>query len=334
MSNRRNRGAFTLIELLVVMAIIATLMGLLLPAVQKVREAAYRTECANNMRQLALACHAYSQAANYLPTGGFLVTGTPGLDARTVNNNVVASGKNQHWGWAYQILPFIEQENLYNTVAAPTGYASADDFIQKNTPKQFMCPSRRVPPAQGQWSHTDFVGNGGLVTTQQPLPTAIPFNGVFQFGTVTATTSVPPTTVRLTDLKSGSASTVLLSEKNVASDTYDNQSGPSASPNTDGPMFCGFSQANVRAVYSKLNTATGVYSSSSAAPFPDRRTGVYTPNAINGVPDGGWAIGGAHPVTMNVAMADGSVVRVVYSNQFIAQAHNMKNTDASATITD
>jgi prepilin-type N-terminal cleavage/methylation domain-containing protein/prepilin-type processing-associated H-X9-DG protein len=331
MSSRRSRGAFTLIELLVVMAIIATLMGLLLPAVQKVREAAYRTECANNLRQLALACHSYNQAVNYLPTGGYMITGNAALDARKVINNVVASGKLQRWGWAYQILPFIEQENLYNTVAAPTGYTTADEFIQKNTPKQFICSSRRVPPSQGQWSQADFVGNAGLITTAQS--NAVPFNGVFQFGTVTATTDVPPVTVRVTDLKNGSASTVLLSEKSVASDTFNNQNGPTVTPNLDGPMCWGFSQANVRAVYSALNTTTNIYYSASAAPYPDRRTGTYMPN-VNGVPDGGWAIGASHPVTMNVAMADGSVVRVVYAHPNIAQALNMKNTDASASITD
>src|SRR5438105_2893983 len=137
MSSRRSRGAFTLIELLVVMAIIATLMGLLLPAVQKVREAAYRTECTNNMRQLSLACANYSNSANYLPTGGGVPPPSPLTAAdRTYNTTtgMIVQGKDQNWGWAYQILPFIEAENLYNTqpppTAAPTGFTSADEFIQ------------------------------------------------------------------------------------------------------------------------------------------------------------------------------------------------------------
>ena len=93
--------AFTLIELLVVIAIIAVLIGLLLPAVQKVREAAARTTCSNNLKQLGLALHNYESANGVFPTSG---EGPNGANQVTVFDTVSTY---------VQLLPYIEQENVY-----------------------------------------------------------------------------------------------------------------------------------------------------------------------------------------------------------------------------
>src|ERR671935_290005 len=103
-ARRAQRSAFTLIELLVVIAIIAVLIGLLLPAVQKVREAASRMSCANNLKQLGLAFHTYVDGSN-----GFFPF--PGLPSDVALNTDPNWPKSAH-AWATRLLPYIEQENL------------------------------------------------------------------------------------------------------------------------------------------------------------------------------------------------------------------------------
>src|SRR5919201_942618 len=100
------RFAFTLIELLVVIAIIAVLIGLLLPAVQRVREAAHRTQCANNLKQIALALHGYHDQYKRFPFG-------KGPDYR---NRVPGCPIYPRWSPHALILPYIEQTNLYKSI--------------------------------------------------------------------------------------------------------------------------------------------------------------------------------------------------------------------------
>ncbi|MBA4067202.1 MAG: hypothetical protein C0501_26550 [Isosphaera sp.] len=131
MTDRRFRRAFTLIELLVVIAIISVLVGMLLPAVQKAREAASRISCANNLKQLGLAFHMYHNDHERLPPnrlGGARAT------------------------WAVLLLPYLEQENLYRRWDLARSYYEQPAVARVTAVKGYFCPSRRTSAGPGQLS--------------------------------------------------------------------------------------------------------------------------------------------------------------------------------------
>ena len=135
MKYQTNKKGFTLVELLVVIAIIGILIGMLLPAVQSVREAARRTTCLNNMRQLGLAAQNFAAAKMRFPTNG------GNFQANTVDRYGETFPAIESGSWAFQLLPYIEQDNLALQRGEAGYFGNTNGVMRVNVPA-FVCASR------------------------------------------------------------------------------------------------------------------------------------------------------------------------------------------------
>jgi len=159
------RSGFTLIELLVVIAIIAVLVGLLLPAVQQAREAARRSQCTNNLKQIGLAFHNFQDVYGKLPNGGRDGHDKKGDPLDSCCNSRTRAG----WNWGYWILPYIDQANVYNLaddsmdppVTSTSGNNTGENAVARSMIPVFYCPTRRSPKPHSTFYRNDYAGNGG-----------------------------------------------------------------------------------------------------------------------------------------------------------------------------
>jgi prepilin-type N-terminal cleavage/methylation domain-containing protein len=207
--------AFTLIELLVVIAIIAILIGLLLPAVQKVREAAARMSCSNNLKQIGLAFHSYHDANQRFPHAG---SDGP---TRTCCNADTRVG----WTWMYHILPYIEQDNVYKN--------SSDVVVAQSLIKVYYCPTRRQPTAYGggAYGRCDYAGNGGLSMATVGRQGML----VRQWSTLPQPAgTIPDQNRKMTDVSDGLSNTLMVGEKQVLPKRLGSTGGDNEAWNNSG----------------------------------------------------------------------------------------------------
>ena len=258
----RRRAGFTLIELLVVIAIIAVLIGLLLPAVQKVREAASRTKCQNNMKQIGVACHNYHDAGGTLPPSVLM--------HRAVGN---PADYNQNFGpnWAVLLLPHIEQGALYNQYSSAIQSYMTDNNaawrgLSNAALAAYRCPSDSAGDAPstraGTWARGNYGANAGpgmfwvganegSMTTAGGLMTESSWGiSGYYAGNVSGLAgggAFPVNTgIKLLAISDGTSSTILIDELRI---------GPSAN-DIRGSWAMGQCGASISAANGRLDTPT------------------------------------------------------------------------------
>jgi prepilin-type N-terminal cleavage/methylation domain-containing protein/prepilin-type processing-associated H-X9-DG protein len=310
--------AFTLVELLVVITIIGILIALLLPAVQMVREAARKLQCNNNLKQLALGCMNHEQAQGFLPSDGWAYwwVGDPdrGFDRR------------QPGGWIYNILPYIEQGPLHEI---GSGLALADKkramVRAVQTPLAVLiCPSRRAvalyPSAYTQTENvdqtlfqanpvsarTDYASNGGTGImgtidvwsppndsgTGDPSFADVPGYQWPSIARYDGGITFPTSMIRMVDIEDGASNTILLGEKYMWADHYDDGSdGADNNPAIEG--------------YDWDITRWACWDGSHDTYFPPLQD---TPGLIDLN-----SFGSPHAGSLNMALCDGSVRAINYT---------------------
>ncbi len=278
---RPARSGFTLIELLVVIAIISILIGLLLPAVQKAREAAMRLSCTNNLKQLGLALHHHEFNLGKLPPTVI------GAHDPIVCQYHAALGSVT---WTVLVLPYMEQENLYHRFDLGKCYY---EQAARNLPpgKNFFCPTRRVMGGVSQLSLSGDVPSGGplALSVSNHFPGAlsdyaacVDRRGVDRPTTVVRNLSGPfqaDDGMRFADFSDGLSNTILMGEKHIP-----------RNKNGEGWWDC--------------STYNGDYTKCST-----RAAGTLYPLTTN-PNDTGWKFGSGHLQVVNFLFADGRVQAV------------------------
>jgi prepilin-type N-terminal cleavage/methylation domain-containing protein/prepilin-type processing-associated H-X9-DG protein len=325
------RRGFTLIELLVVIAIIAILIGLLLPAVQKVREAAARSQCSNNLKQLALAVHNYHDALGRLPARESSNDGNPACSAPYVNGNC------GRYSGLVSILPFIEQGNVDRLVKSSqtivmggTTYTVApngpppwrSEYPAWSTSiKTFLCPSDPTGESASGVKRTNYMFNSG--DEINTFRTAGQGRGPFGY----------ETRFTLMQIGDGTSNTIALSERRKATGNND----ITATAHNPGQWFNTPSQCRARFNYSTRQYVSGQEIGHWAGMrWPDGAGGFagLTLNLPpNSSPSCAWeahdAKPGMYPASsghgggVNVALCDGSV-------RFLRDSIDVGNQSASA----
>lgn len=192
-----SRRGFTLIELLVVIAIIAILIALLLPAVQQAREAARRTQCKNNLKQLGLALHNYHDTYNLFPPAHTRTqSASPATGALTGWRGFSAHA---------MLLPYIEQTNLYNQINFNTYFDEASNTVSRRTKiTAFLCPSDSPYPGSVDRGNNNYAGCMGPSLGQYVTPIGVR-DGLFSFDVI----------VRMSDIRDGTSNTIAFAEQLV-----------------------------------------------------------------------------------------------------------------------
>ncbi|MDO4584354.1 MAG: DUF1559 domain-containing protein [Planctomycetia bacterium] len=305
------KRGFTLVELLVVIAIIGMLVGLLLPAVQQAREAARQMQCSNHLKQMGLAAVNHETMHGSLPSGGW--------GAGYVGDADLGFGLSQSGGWAYSLLPFLEQQALWSL--GGDGEIEPND-VQENgaaTRAQtavtvFSCPSKRPPilyPYTGNkllnqakmasCMKGDYAGNAanGSATWYASTTPKAPFTTYAEGMRYPGSTSVSQTagvifqksTISYAEIPDGSSNTFLIGEKYVSSDHY--TSGRATGD--DLTLYCGPDNDTYRIT---------AYSSDKLH---------YAPRQERSGLDSGQHFGSSHSGTVGFVLCDGSVQRISYS---------------------